>query len=189
MENKKSLEQEQSELNVLINKGVDFDVEDYDIEIKPKFFGLLKKRTIVKTNRKFKIEEPTLGTLDRLSAEQIEFSLDELSLKSKDGMQIARTMVNKHSLRCAKLVAIAVLGSDYLIPIPGKNNVVRYKEDVKRLNELTSLFARQIKPSKLYQLCVLINAMSNLGDFLNSIRLMSADRTTMPIRIEENKED
>ena len=57
---------------------------------------------------------------------------------------------------------------------------------VKRLNELTSLFTRRIKPSRLYQIYILIQTMCNLGDFLNSIRLMSADRTTMPIRIEEN---
>ena len=188
MDNIKTLEQEKAELNTLINKGISFEVEDTEFAVKRRFFGLIKKRVPVKVKRQFKIAEPTLGTLDRLSAEWIEFAIDEAALKSDDGMQKARTLAHEHSIRCAKVVAIAVLGSDYLMPLPGIGGIVRYVEDKKQLEELTALFARQIKPSKLYQLYVLINAMCNLGDFLNSIRLMCADRTTMPIRIEENNE-
>ncbi len=188
MEVTKTLEQEKSELNALINKGVQFEVVDTEFEVKKRFGGLIKKRIPVKVRKQFKIEEPTLGTLDRLSLQWIEFAIDESILKSDDGMQKARTLTHEHSLRCAKVVAIAVLGSDYLIPQLGKNGVVRYVEDKARLEYLTSLFARTIKPSNLYQLTVLINAMCNLGDFLNSIRLMSSDRSTMPIRIEENNE-
>ena len=101
-------------------------------------------------------------------------------------MKNARSLAANNALRCAKVIAIAVIGSEYKIPVTDKNGVVRMREDVKRLNELTSLFARTIKPSRLYQIYILIQTMCNLGDFLNSIRLMSADRTTMPIRIEEN---
>lgn len=188
MEVTKTLEQERNELNALINKGVSFEVTDVEMKVKRSFFGLIKKRISVPVKRQFKIEEPTLATLDRLSAEWIEFAIDESVMKSNDGMVKARTLAHEHSIRCAKVVAIAVLGSDYLIPKAEKNGVIRYVEDVERLEYLTSLFARSIKPSKLYQLYVLINAMCNLGDFLNSIRLMSADRSTMPIRIEENSE-
>jgi hypothetical protein len=188
MDDTKTLEQEKKELNVLINKGVSFEVEDIGFEEKRVCFGLIKKRVPVKVKRKFRIEEPTLGTLDRLSAEWIEFAIDESMLKSDDNMQQSRTIAANHSIRCAKIVALAVLGSDYLIPKCSRNGVVRYVEDTERLEELTALFARAIKPSRLYQLYVLINAMCNLGDFTNSIRLMSADRTTMPIRVEENNE-
>jgi hypothetical protein len=184
----KTLEQEKAELNALINKGVQFEVVDADFEVKKRFWGLFKKRIPVKALKQFKIEEPTLGTLDRLSSEWIEFAIDESILKSDDGMQKARTLAYEHSLRCAKLVAIAVLGSDYLIPRYVTKDVVRYDEDTERLEYLTALFARTIKPSNLYQLTILINAMCNLGDFLNSIRLMSSDRSAMPIRIEENNE-
>ena len=186
MKDIKTLEQERNELNTLINKGVSFEVEDIEFEKKRLFFGLIKKRVPVKITRKFKIDEPTLGTLDRLSAEWIEFTIDEQALKSEDGMKSARTLANHHATRCAKVIALAALGSDYLIPTPGRHGIVKYVEDTKRLNELTSLFTRTIKPSRLYQLYVLINAMCNLGDFTNSIRLMSADRTTMPILIEDN---
>ena len=187
MEEKQKLEQERAELNTLINKGVSFEVKDIEYEVKKKFFGLIRKRTPKEVVRKFTIEEPTLSTLDRLSAEWIEFAFDEQDLKSSESMKAARTMAHNQSVRCARIVAIAVLGEDRLIPKPGKGGT-RWIEDSERIEELTSLFARSIRPSKLYQLYVLINAMCNLGDFLNSIRLMSMERTTMPNRIEESNE-
>lgn len=185
-ENIKPLEQEREELNALVNRGIGFEVKDFDVTKKPVLFGLFKKRVLVPVVRKFKIEEPTLGTLDRLSREWIEFAIDEEKMKSDDGMKEARTMAGKHAIRCARVIALAVLGEDYLVPKPRRNGLVKYVEDEARLDELTALFARSIKPSKLHQLYTLVNVMCNLGDFLNSIRLMSSDRTTMPIRIEEN---
>ena len=185
MDNRKKLEQEREELNAMIGKGVTFDVKDVTFDVKKRFFGFLKKRTPKEVTRRFTIHEPTLATLDRLSAEWIELAIDDDAMKSNNGMQIARTMAHNQSIRCAKVVAIAVLGEDRLIPQPGKCGT-RWVEDTKRLDELTNLFARTVKPSKLYQLVVLINTMCNLGDFLNSIRLMSTERTTMPNRIEED---
>ena len=107
-------------------------------------------------------------------------------MKSSDALERSRRLVYDHSIRFARIVAIAALGEEREIPKPIKSGV-KWVEDTERLEELTQLFARNIKPSKLYQLVILINAMCNLGDFTNSIRLMSSDRTTMPIRIEENK--
>ncbi len=188
MENKQTLEQERNELNALINKGVTFDVTDVEFHVKKKYlFGLIKTYKEVEVVRSFKIEEPTLATLDRLSAEWIELAIDEESLTSEGGMKHARTLAGNHAKRCAKIIALAVLGSDYLIPQPTKGGSVKYVENTKELKRLIDLFSRTIKPSKLYQLYMLINAMSNLGDFMNSIRLMSADRTTMPILIENNE--
>ncbi len=179
------LQQERTELDALVNKGVEFKVKDFDVVKKPVFFGLFKKNVLVPVVRDFKIVEPTLGTLDRLSREWIEFAIDEKVLQTDDGMKEARSMVYNHAIRCAKIIAIATLGEDYLVPVQQKGGV-KYVEDDSRLEELTMLFARSIKPSKLYQIYTLVNLMCNLGDFLNSIRLMSSDRTTMPIRIEEN---
>lgn len=180
------LNQEKTELNELINKGISFEVTGVEVQEK-KRFRIFKRRVCVPVKMQFKIEEPTLKTLDRLSYEWIEFAIDESILRSEDGIQRARELAHEHSIRCARVVAIAALGSDREIATVGKNGVVKYVEDVQRLEYLTDLFARTIKPSRLYQLYVLINAMCNLGDFLNSIRLMQTDRTTMPIRIEEDK--
>lgn len=186
MDDKKRLEQERSELNTLINKGVTFEVQDCEVRTE-RVFLFFRRRRVVPVKRTFKIDEPTLATLDRLSAEWIEFAIDEDAMKSEDGMQRAKTMVREHAERCARIIAIAVLGSGYTVPKPGRNGTVRYVEDRAELNRLTRLFADTVKPSQLLQLCVLINAMSNLGDFMNSIRLMQADRSTMPVRIEENR--
>ncbi|ERJ86136.1 hypothetical protein HMPREF1988_00195 [Porphyromonas gingivalis F0185] len=184
-DNKRVLEQERAELNTMINRGVSFEVQDVEVQRKRYFFGLLKKKTLTPVTRKFTIEEPTLGTLDRLSAEWVEMAIDEEALRGENGMLQARIMTKKHAQRCAKVIALAVLGSDYLVPKLGVRGVIRYEYNTARLEELTGLFARQIKPSELYQIYVLITAMCNLGDFLNSIRLMSADRTSAPDRIEE----
>lgn len=184
---KKKLEQERDELNALIGKGVSFEVKDTEFEVQKKFFGLVKRHIPHEVTRTFKIEELTLATLDRISAETIEMAIDESLMKSDDSMQRARGLAHKHSIRCARIIAIAALGEDRLIPVHGKSGT-RWVENTKRLEELTSLFARKIKPSVLYKLYVLVNAMCNLGDFMNSIRLMQQERTTMPIRIEENNE-
>lgn len=182
---KKALTQERAELNALIGRGVTFDVDDVELHITPRLFGLFQKKSIVPVTRTFTISEPTLGTLDRLSAEWVEMAIDEEELKGEDAMMKARLLAKKHALRCAKVIALAVLGSDYLVPRAVRGGVA-YDYDTKRLEELTSLFARRIKPSELYQLYTLIGAMCNFGDFLNSIRLMSADRTTSPVEIEES---
>ena len=181
------LEQEKNELNALIKKGVSFEVKDVEVVVKKRLFGLIRHKRFVDVIRKFTIEEPTLSTLDRLSAEWIELTIDETQLKSNDAMVKARTMAHEHSIRLARIVAIAVLGVDRL-KCSVKGGFPHWVEDTEKLNKLTDLFTRQIKPSQLHQFAVLVNTMSNLGDFMNSIRLMSTiDRTTTPIRIEENK--
>lgn len=186
-DDKKKLEQERDELNTLIGKGVSFEIKDTEFEVQKKFFGLVKRYVPNEVTRTFRIDELTLSTLDRISAETIELTIDESLMKSDDSMKRARGLAHKHSIRCARIIAIAVLGEDRLIPIHGKGGT-RWIEDTKRLEKLTSLFARKIKPSVLYKLYVLVNTMCNLGDFMNSIRLMQQERTTMPIRIEENNE-
>ena len=187
-EDRKKLEQERAELNALIGKGVSFEVQDVEVTEQKYLWGMIRKKSLTPITRRFVVEEPTLGTLDRLSAEWVEMAMDEEALKGEDGMRQARMMAKSQAIRCARVIAIAVLGSDYLVPKPSKGREVRYVEDNARLDELTDLFARKIKPSALYQLYVLIQAMCNLGDFVNSIRLMSADRTTKPTRIEESSE-
>lgn len=183
-----ALSQKRHELNRLINQGVTFEVQDHEVQTKSYLWGLYKRPSIVPITRTFTIEEPTLGTLDRLSSEWLEMAIDEAKLKSDNSVNQAHLITHKHALRCAKVIALAVLGSDYLVPKVSKGGVVRYTEDKERLDDLTQLFARSIKPSELYQLYLLINMMCNLGDFMNSIRLMSANRTTSPTRIEDDSE-
>lgn len=178
---------EKNELNMLISKGVSFEVETTVYVRQPGILGYLKKRIKKSEKQKFVIQEPTLSTLDRISAEQIELRIDESIMSSESGVSQAKKMTNEYGRKLARILALIVLGQDYIIA-KQNGSVVKYQYDDKRLNELTELFFSHIKPSKLLQLAVMVNTMSNLGDFMNSIRLLSANRTTMPIRIEEKQE-
>lgn len=185
---KEQLAQERNELNVLINKGMSFEVQDVEVQYKKYMWGLFKLKKLVSITRKFVIKEPTLGTLDRLSAEWLEFAVDDMTTETINVLSKARELVANNAERCARIIAIAVLGTDLLVPHVGFRGVVTYTEDTEKLDELTRLFIHKIKPSELYQIFLTIDTMCNLGDFINSIRLMSIQRTTMPIRVEENKE-
>jgi hypothetical protein len=183
MTEENKIELERQELNTLINKGVQFDVEYPVYTYEKGGFWPLKKRVKTLKKEKFVIQEPTLSTLDRISAEQIDLVIDENIMTSEQGIQEAKRFTNLHGRRLARIVALAALGEDYITATQHGARIT-YKQDDKRLEQLTELFFRHIKPSKLIQLTILVNQMSNLGDFTNSIRLMSASRTTMPIRIE-----
>lgn len=180
-------ELEKTELNRLISRGFFFDLERFVYVRRPGILGLLKRRKKQSVTERYRVQEPTLAVLDLIAAEQIELVIDEKIMTSQDALSVARKLTKLHARRMAKIVALAVLGEDY-IQATQVGVRVKYEHDDNRLNELTDLFFSRIKPSRLTELVTMISAMSNLGDFTNSIRLMSASRTTMPIRIEENKE-
>lgn len=174
-----ALEAERKELRLLINKGISF-VVDYTEKRKvkiPRFQWckwLKKTQTIVEDKqREFIVKEPTAFTLDRLSMEYIELIIDENKLKEAP-RQEARRLFAEHNKRMAKIVAIAVLGNEW--------------ENEKLLNEHTEFFVRWLKNSTLIDLVQAIDLTNNLADFINSMRLLSSARTTIPTRIEENQE-
>lgn len=187
MTDEQRLTQERNELNLLIDKGVTIEL-DVPSFVKPKGWlrRLFRKRKKVIERMEFRIQELTLTTLDLLSIEQIELAIDEQKMQTEEGVSEAKRLAKNHSLRMARIVAIAVLGQDYFIPV-SKGNHMAYRYDEKRLNELTNIFYHNMKPSNLLECTMMITTMSNLGDFINSIRLMSAARTTMPILVEEGK--
>lgn len=183
------LNKEKEELNRMIQGGISFELECDAIRKTRGFLGF-PHREIVKIKRTFKIEEITLSTLDRIGVESIELDIDEKRIKDgDDSIKVSRQIAIKHAKRMARVVAIAVLGSEWETPKVVRGDIVRYVENTKAIDELTELFAHAIKPSKLHQLCLAVNAMCNLSDFLNSTRLITIDRTTMPIRVEENRMD
>lgn len=151
---------EAAELDGLIENGLKFTVPRRSIW-----------RRIGKPERTFVIRQPYLGTLDRLSVEFLQMGFDEDMLKA-DTMNEARRLTAENANRCARIVAIAVLNSQW------------------KIKWLTGLLARyfrwRITPQKLLNLTVIINQVSNVGDFINSIRFLSATpRTTAPSRIEK----
>lgn len=177
---------EQNELRKMIGEGVTFEIELTTLRRKPGFFGYFLKRQRVKEKKTFHIAEPTLNTLDRLSAVWLEMTIDEAKLNDADYMATAKKLANAEARKLAKVIAIAVLGEDYY-DVTERGGNYRRKGNEARLKNLTSLFFHSLTPSEFLTLAVIITNVSNLGDFINSMRLMSATRTSDPIsnRIEE----
>ena len=178
------LQLEAEELNKLIREGVAFTIDTTAFECRRTWYGR-KVYTEHRVEREFVLHEPTLSTMDRLSAEWVQLAIDENMMKDGlDAMSYALQMVNRHTERCARIVAIAVLDEERFVLQPSPNGTTRYVEDTGKINELTSLLLHSVRPSKLRQLFMAVINILNLGDFMNSIRLMSSSRTTMPVRIE-----
>lgn len=181
----RKLNLEAEELNALIRNGITFTIKTTAFECHRTWYGR-KVFTRHQVERDFVLQEPTLSTLDRLSAEWIQFAIDESAMKDRgDVMSYALDLVTNHAQRCARIVAIAILGEDRFVLRPSSHGATRYVEDTGKIDELTSLLLHSVRPSKLRQLFMAVINILNLGDFTNSIRLMSTSRTTMPVRIEE----
>lgn len=153
-----NLRKEQNELDLLIGRGVDFKVPSRSV-----------LRYLGTKERVFKIRQPFLGTLDRLSAQFIKLDLDEKALQ-EDPIAESKRLQARNAKRCARIAAIAIL-----------NN----RLGILFLSRLLGWYLLwRMTPRKLYELAYVINLMSNMADFTNSIRLMFPARTTAPSRIE-----
>ena len=179
-----SLVAEQDELRLMIQEGVTFDVDVTYMKRKPGFLGFFRKRDKVTEKKVFRIKEPTLSTLDRLSALWLQMDLDEARMQEDDYLKAAKQMAGKQAGRLAEVVAVAVLGEDYYKTVETGGGF-RRTEDKAALEKLKMFFMHTVKPSDLFTLAVLITNVSNLGDFINSIRLMSATRTSDPAHLIE----
>lgn len=154
---------ETSELNTLLERGMEFTV--------PKRSLL---RWLGKPERTFEIKQPFLHTLDCLSAEFIAMDFSEAQLKLNP-LGESKILAKKNAYLCAKVVAIAILNR-------------RWK--IRLLSPLLAYYLLdRLTPAKLFNLVVMINTISNLGDFTSSIRFLHASRTTTPALIETPEEE
>lgn len=178
---------ERDELNLMIQNGVKFSVSRKVYRRGRGLLGYFQRHpeTVKET---FVIQEPTLNTLDRLSALWIEMDIPEAELTAGGAktLQAAKRVAAKNTRRMARIVAIAVLGEDYYYTEQEPNGRIREKKDDKELDRLTALFAHSVKPSDLLGLTQTITSVANLGDFIASMRYMSGATTTQTIadRIE-----
>lgn len=111
-------------------------------------------------------------------------SIDEAKLNDEDYLITAKQLATKEAGKLAEVVALAVLGEDFY-DTTEKGGVYTRKPNASRLDNLSNLFLHTITPSQLLTLAILITNVSNLGDFINSIRLMSATRTSDPTQLIE----
>lgn len=153
-------EAEKAEIDLMIDRGVEFTIEKRSIF---KFIG--------KKERKFKIYQPYLGTLDLLSAEFIQIDFDEERLKA-DGLSESKLLASRSCKILANILAIAVLNS--------KVKVFFFKRI------LANYFLWRVTPKKMLELSMVINYMMNLEGFINSIRLNAVNKIASPTLMEQN---
>ncbi|WP_138481535.1 hypothetical protein [Dyadobacter bucti] len=155
-------EAEQKELDLLNSRGMFF-------EVPKRWTGSLSKTKL----RKFHIKSPPLGVMDRLSDEYIKLDLDEELLEKDPYLKEAKNLTKKHTKRCARIVAIAVLGNSplfrFIFPF------------------LADYFYWRINSRMLFKLTLIILQMSYYGDFINSIRYLSAARRTTTPQMPETQ--
>lgn len=178
----KALEREREELNLLIQRGVKFDVTTKIRRRKKGLRGFFSRPETVNETHTFEIHEPTLSVLDRISELSLAIEIDEAAMKAEGEAAIteARQVTKENIVRMARVVAVAVLGEDYHVTEVNRFGKVKKYNDDKELDRLTALFFHSVKPSVLVGLVAMITGMSNLGDFINSMRLLSGARTATP---------
>ena len=144
-------EKERKTYAALINRGLNFTVDRT---------GLFRRKP-----RAFHIKQLFLGTMDLVSEAFAKMEIDEVAL-AEDPIAEGRRLEHLHAREMARIVALAVLNDKWKIRL-----FARF---------YTSYFLWRINPSKLYQLAMIINTLSNTPDFVNSIRLLSIVRTAPP---------
>jgi len=179
---KTTTEMERNELNLLVQRGVKFDIS---MKVKKRVKGLrgfFGKKEITEETAIFEIHEPTLSVLDRISDVTLDMVIDDDELRdgSQEVIMRARKIVKGNSEKLARVVAIATLGEDYHITEISDSGKIKRRSDEKELNRLTDLFFHSIKPSKLAVIASTVTNISNLADFIASMRLLSGARTTQP---------
>lgn len=148
------LEERRSELIKLVNEGFVFEIIEHK-KIKKNLFAKTQNIEVV---HEFKVKELPYSTLDKISLLSIDM---EVYANEEDDKILKKEAVN-HRLNMCKIIALAVLSINYT------------DSDYSRL---TQLFYKNLKPSDGFRICQLIDIASNLGDFTNSIRLVTAANT------------
>jgi hypothetical protein len=173
---------EREELNLLIQRGATFDVT---IKVRKRTKGLrgfFGKKALAEETITFEIHEPTLSVLDRISDVAIDMVInnDEWRDIGQEVIAKARKTVKENAKKMARVVAIAVLGEDYHITETSKSGKIKQRNNERELNRLTNLFFHSVQPSKLAVITSTVTSLSNLGDFIASMRFLSGARTTQP---------
>lgn len=146
-------EKERKTYAALINNGLDFTIERKGL-----FARKGKKRT-------FHIRQLFLGTMDLVSSLYANMEIDEEALEA-DPIAEGRRLEHKYARTMARIVAVSYLNDKWRIRLFSWY--------------YTSYFLWRVDPTKLYQLAMIVNTLSNTPDFVNSIRLLSIVRTAPP---------
>lgn len=120
--------------------------------------------------KKWHVKPLRLGALDEISSVLLKMKLNEDELQENPLGQYKHVIKDNATL-CAEVVAVSVLGKKWRIRLFKK--------------ALTSYFKWNLTPSQIATYYLKIITMADMGNFINSIRLMSGATTTKPNQIEE----
>lgn len=130
----------------------------------------------VEIKRTLTIKPPTLAVLDLLSTYWLDFDVTAEEKDSVKALAIVKGLTAKHAMSMAKVVAVMALGEESFKPRTRGG----YDVDERRINETAAAVAHALTPDELFKVTQMVTALSGLGAFVNSMRLMSASRTTQP---------
>lgn len=162
---------EQNELNLLLQKGVQITLR-YRATEQPSLWRFWRQPREVTKTKVLVFREPTLATLDRVRLELLQIEFDEKRLNNKNPdivMEEGKRIAYGSCRNMARLIAIFALGENLW---NHSGNI--FVEDSERLEELTAIIMQSMQPSVMEQLITCLTSLSNIGSFINSIRLISA---------------
>lgn len=179
MEKFDKIKAEQKELNLLINEGISFT---FLYKEKRFPFGKVKE-----AKKSFTIHQPTLAVIDLLSSEGIKMVVDE-DLFATDPFPQAKKVIAASVDPICRYIAIAILGRDAEIPTNRLSKYPSYKKNEKEIKRISTIIKRSLTPAQSREIVSAIVQISNMGDFLHSIRLIGESRSTTPSRVEEGED-
>lgn len=175
-------DKEKEEVERLVASG--FPVELTYTVTKRKWYGKKYDEVVKKT---YMIEEPTLGTLDRICKYALDIELNEPEYAKLSEYGRAKMLVSRYTMTACRIIATAIIGTEYRELIEKKGRTSIHELDYK-VESLASIIYHSVKPSELKKLTYYITATQNIADFCSSITLMSVERTTKPNVVEEEAE-
>lgn len=182
MDPNKTQPQERREIDVLLNKGFNIDVTYTEKKYKDGLMAIFEKPMEVTKKITLEFREPTLAVLDLVTAEYLNLRITEPPADSPSAKVIASAhkTVSDNARSMARIVAIFALGEKAFVC-----NGTDYDINVDDIERLTEIIFHWATPKKLERIISLCTALSNLPDFLTSIRLTGASRTTRPANLVE----
>lgn len=171
--------QEKTEVSLLLDKGYQYRLR---YQIPPK--GIYKwlnapTKTAV---RILEFKQPTLAVLDLVTERYLALEITEPGKDAQTSahIQSAVKTAADNAAAMAEIIAIFALGED-CFKFDGRH----YEYDVKKVRDLAALVFHNVTPEEMKTIITATTALANLPDFLNSIRLTGASRTTMAANLVE----
>ncbi|MDE5530433.1 hypothetical protein KRE43_12850 [Elizabethkingia meningoseptica] len=173
------------EITKLINNGFPITLSETYVERKKGLLGFFSKPKKKTKEVTYIIKELTFNIIDLIALESQGLNLK--NYEGKEGLAFNNSISRNDIKIMSKVIALAIMGTDYEYKvITGKRE--KYIRDEEGLRKIQNHLSQNLHPSDLFGILNLIDIHSNLGDFTNSIGLITgaAKRASL---IEEKQPD